>query len=110
MIAATVCQFALADPEMPSARNASFGAGRRVAQRRQILALESFGVRPSAIGWFADCDASTARRWIARATAGEPLRDKPRSGRPRLFDLGQRLRTVAFYCHGASAVKPDLSG
>jgi len=79
----------------------SDGTQQRRWQRTAIFALSLAGVDAHVIAWFVDCSLDTVRRWLARAETGNPLVDKPRSGRPPTFTEAFRLRTIGFYCQHA---------
>jgi transposase len=66
--------------------------------RYQIIALHKMGVEKGVIAYFVNLDISTVNRWIERAESNIDLKDKPRDGRPRVYDEAIRHRVVAFYC------------
>ena len=72
----------------------------RQYQRDQIIKLHENGVERQVIAWFTNLNVSTVNRWRQRAqnNIDVELKDKPRSGRPTVYDEALRHRLVAFYC------------
>ena len=70
----------------------------RQYQRYQIIKLHENGVETQVIAWFTNLNISTVNRWTERAESDMGLKDKPRSGRPLVYDEAVRHRVVAFYC------------
>jgi transposase len=72
--------------------------------RYQIITLHKMGVEKGMIAYFVDLHISTVNRWTQRAESDMnmnmelALKDKPRSGRPLVYDDALRHRVVAFYC------------
>lgn len=66
--------------------------------RYQIIALHKRGVEKGVIAYFVNLDISTVNRWAERAESDMELKDKPRPGRPLVYDDAVRHRVVAFYC------------
>jgi transposase len=68
--------------------------------RYQIITLHKTGVEKGVIASFVDLDISTVNRWTERAKSDMELdiKDKPRPGRPPVYDDALRHRVVAFYC------------
>lgn len=64
----------------------------------QIAVLQQNDICVPRIAWFSNCDVRTVDRWVVRVASGEPITDRPRSGRPRVFDEGIQLKTIAFFC------------
>ena len=77
----------------------------RVRQRIQIALLHQCDISAPRISWFSDCHLHTVSRWLTRIESGEPITDRPRSGRPSLYTDQTRLKTIAFFCQ-----HPPLSG
>ncbi len=67
-------------------------------QRTEIALLHQNDVCSPRIAWFERCHVRTVGRWLTRIASGEPISDRPRSGRPVVFDQRTRLRTIAFFC------------
>jgi len=70
----------------------------RQYQRYQIIKLHENGVETQVIAWFTNLNISTVNRWTERAESDMGLKDKPRPGRPLVYDEAVRHRVVAFYC------------
>ncbi|UCH93871.1 MAG: IS630 family transposase [Candidatus Aminicenantes bacterium] len=68
--------------------------------RYQIITLHKMGVENGVIAYFVNLDISTVNRWTERAESDMELelKDKPRPGRPLVYDDALRHRVVAFYC------------
>lgn len=73
--------------------------------RYQIITLHKMGVENGVIAYFVNLDISTVNRWTERAESEMSmsdmeleLKDKPRPGRPLVYDDALRHRVVAFYC------------
>ena len=75
--------------------------------RYQIITLHKMGVEKGVIAYFVNLDISTVNRWTERAESeismsmsdiDMELKDKPRPGRPLVYDDALRHRVVAFYC------------
>jgi transposase len=69
--------------------------------RYQIITLHKMGVEKGVIAYFVNLDISTVNRWTERTERAESdmeLKDKPRPGRPLVYDDAIRHRVVAFYC------------
>jgi hypothetical protein len=72
--------------------------------RYQIITLHKMGVEKGVIAYFVNLDISTVNRWTERAERAERVegdmefKDKPRPGRPLVYDDALRHRVVAFYC------------
>jgi len=70
----------------------------RVQERAQMMALHQQGIAPPVIAWFSGRHVATVFRCRRRADRRPELTDRPRTGRPRLFETDQRYRLLAFYC------------
>ena len=70
----------------------------RFRRRMEIAALHRCNVASARIAWFGGCHVRTVGRWVVRIACGEPISDRPRSGRPRLYGEQTRLKTIAFFC------------
>jgi transposase len=70
----------------------------RQYKRYQIIKLHDNGVENKVIVWFTNLNISTVNDWVNRAQNDMELKDKPRTGRPPVYDEALRHRTVAFYC------------
>jgi len=73
----------------------------RQYQRYQIIKLHDNGVEKKMIAWFSNLNISTVNHWVKRVQNDMDdmeLKDKPRTGRPPVYDEAVRQRTVAFYC------------
>ncbi len=66
--------------------------------RYQMIKLHKNGVEKQVIAWFTHLNISTVNRWVQRAESDMELKDKPRAGRPPVYDEALRHRVVAFYC------------
>ena len=66
--------------------------------RYQIITLHKKGVEKGVIANFVNFDISTVNRWIERVESDMEFKDKPRHGRPPVYDDAVRHRAVAFYC------------
>jgi transposase len=76
--------------------------------RYQIVTLHKMGVEKRVIASFVNLDISTVNRWTERAESDMELKDKPRPGRPLVYDDAVRHRVVAFYCQ--TTPLPGLPG
>ena len=70
----------------------------RIGRRVEIAMLHRATVPAPQIAWFTDCHLRTVGRWFIRIACGEPITDRPRSGRPALFGEEAQLKTIAFFC------------
>lgn len=70
----------------------------RQSQRYQIIQLNGNGVEKKVIAWFTNSSISSVNRWVKRTQNEMDLNDKPRTGRPPIYDEALRNRLVAFYC------------
>ncbi len=73
-------------------------ATARIQRRVEIATLDRASIPAPQIAWFTDCHRRTVGRWVVRVSTGEPVTDRPRSGRPALFGEEAQLRTIAFFC------------
>ena len=76
--------------------------------RYQIITLHKKDVEKRVIAYFVNLDISTVNRWTERAENDMELKDKPRPGRPRVYDDAVRHQVVAFYCQ--TTPPPGLPG
>ena len=70
----------------------------RLSQRMEIAVLHRCNISSPCIAWFSDCHLRTVGRWLVRIASGEPITDRPRSGRPPLYSEQTCLKTIAFFC------------
>ena len=63
-----------------------------------MLALAEARVEVNAIASHVQYSVGTVRRWIQRGNTGAGIHDRPRTGRPAIFNQQTQLRMVAFYC------------
>ncbi len=70
----------------------------RLSQRLEIASLHRCNIPSPRIAWFSDCHLRTVGRWLIRIACGEPIADRPRSGRPPLYGERTHLKTIAFFC------------
>ena len=66
--------------------------------RSEIVILHKNGVAKQVIANFVCRNIRTVDRWIHRTENNSDVSDKPRSGRPFLYDAALRQRLIAFYC------------
>lgn len=71
----------------------------RIQQRTEIVNLHAEGLCDRVIAWGVDCHLSTVRRW-KEAESGQ-LADRPRSGRPPVYNSDVRKQILGFYCQTA---------
>jgi transposase len=82
----------------------AFGGSRKVSatprieRRMEIAMLHRATIPAPQISWFTDRHRRTVGRWVVRVGTGEPITDRPRSGRPALFGEETHLKTIAFFC------------
>ena len=70
----------------------------RLPQRMGIVALHQANVPSPRIAWFSGCHVRTVGRWLIRIATGQPITDRPRSGRPAVYPQQTWLKTIAFFC------------
>ena len=70
----------------------------RIGRRVEIVMLHRATVPAPQIAWFTGCHRRTVGRWVVRVSTGEPITDRPRSGRSALFGEEAQLKTIAFFC------------
>lgn len=69
-----------------------------VKARGQIIALAFANITRSEIAAFTGYDIKTVDRCLKRAEQCEALEDRPRSGRPVIFNELTQLKVTAFFC------------
>lgn len=69
-----------------------------IQERCQVVALAMANVPKATISVYIERHISTVTRWLNKAKYGEPLQDRPRSGRPATFTELIRLKITAFFC------------
>ncbi len=71
----------------------------RIQRRAEIVTLHTEGICDRVIAWGLDCHLSTVRRW--KDTEFGQLADRPRSGRPPVYNSEVRKQILGFYCQTA---------
>ncbi len=79
-------------------------ATARIERRVEISMLDRAAIPAPQIAWFTGCHRRTVGRWVVRVSTGEPITDRPRSGRPALFGEEAQLKTIAVFCQTPAPV------